>query len=193
MTYQTKITSRLAIRTGTEADAFVLRRIFEEASHGLAQHLWANDLAGEADMDRAILERMRLKIADPAVRFRVCEIDGVPAGGLLSYEKDDTRKDAGNAGPLIGALVEAENELCGTHYINALAVFPEFRRQGVARALIEDAAAGAWQPLSLIAADVNAVALDLYTSLGFRLVTRHAMVKEDWAGAGEAWLCLRRP
>ena len=194
MTYQTKIaTSRLAIRSGTAADAPVLRRIFEEASYGLSQHLWAKSFAGEADRDSAILERMRLKIADPAMRFRIGEIDGVPAGGLLSYEKDATLEDAGDTGSLIGALVAAENELCGTHYINALAVFPEFRRRGVARALIEDAAAGAWQPLSLIAVDVNAAALDFYASVGFRPVARHAMVKEDWDGAGEAWLCLRRP
>ncbi len=194
MTYHTKIAaSRLSIRSGTDADAPVLRRVFEEASHGLSQYLWAKSFAGEADRDGAILERMRLKIADPAMRFRICEIDGVPAGGLLSYEKDETLEDAGDAGPLIRVLVEAENELCGTHYVNALAVFPGFRRRGVARALIEDAAAGAWQPLSLIAVDVNAAALALYTSVGFRPVARHAMAKEDWDGAGEAWLCLRRP
>ena len=193
MTLHTKIAADrgFVIREGKTEDAAVLRRVFEEASHGLAQYLWDVSLAGEPDRDRAILDRMACKIADPAARFRVCEVYGVPAGGILSYEKDDTPEDAGDCGPLLRALVEAENDLTGTHYINALAVFPEFRRRGIARGLIDDVAAGAWQPLSLIAADVNADALRLYEAMGFETVRRHAMAKEGWDGAGEAWLSMK--
>ena len=194
MTLHTKIAAdrSFVIREGTAEDAAVLRRVFEEASHGLAQYFWDISLAGETDRDRAILDRMSRRIADPATRFRVCEICGVPAGGVLSYEKDETPEDPGDCGPLMRALIEAENDLTGTHYINALAVFPEFRRRGIARALIEDVAAGAWQPLSLIAADVNADALRLYDATGFETVRRHPMAKEGWDGAGEAWLSMTR-
>ncbi len=71
-----------------------------------------------------------------------------------------------------------------TAHIAQLAVDPAYRRRGLARALVEDAsrrasAAGCWR-VTLLVADDNTAARDLYASLGFEPVahflhaTRHA-------------------
>jgi ribosomal protein S18 acetylase RimI-like enzyme len=61
-----------------------------------------------------------------------------------------------------------------TAHIAQLAVDPSYRRRGLARALVEEAsrragAAGCWR-VTLLVADDNTAALDLYRSLGFEPV-----------------------
>ena len=61
-----------------------------------------------------------------------------------------------------------------TAHIAQLAVDPAYRRRGLARALVEDAsrragAAGCWR-VTLLVADDNTAARDLYASLGFEPV-----------------------
>lgn len=60
-------------------------------------------------------------------------------------------------------------------YLDSLAVFPEWRGQGIARKLIEAAAArhqDSGKPLGLLVEDGNTGAHDLYTRLGFKEVGR---------------------
>ncbi len=71
--------------------------------------------------------------------------------------------------------LEFENDLepetdAGEIYLDSLAVFPEWRGQGIARKLIEAAAArhrNSGKPLGLLVDDGNSRARSLYESLGF--------------------------
>ncbi len=189
MTDQTTLT-RAILREGTERDTAMLRRVFETAGQGLAEHFWHQAHDPGMDFDAMVEGRMRTRIADPANRFRVAEIDGTPAGGILSYEKGAEADDPGDAGPMLRALIEAENDLVGTHYINALAVFSGQRGRGIGSALVRDLAASTRQPLSLIVADGNPDALRLYQRLGFVTIDRHPMLAEGWEPNGTHWITM---
>ena len=89
-------------------------------------------------------------------------------------------------------MVEAENDLTSSHYINALAVFPKYRRMGLAHKLMEETDQISDQGLSLTVADSNHSARALYKKLGFAEVGHHKMEKEDWDGEGAEWISMRR-
>ena len=182
----------LTTRLGSVEDAAVLERTFAYAGHGLAQHLWAKHDGPGVDLKEVIRERMIKRITDPENHFAVAEVAGEPAGSILSYDIGSEAEDTSELSPMVRAMVEAENDLLNSHYINALAVFPEYRRMGVAKALINAAAQAASVPLSLTVCDTNRGAVVLYESLGFREVSCHEMVKEDWDGDGNYWISMRR-
>ena len=74
-------------------------------------------------------------------------------------------------------------EICGEGYITNVAVFPPFRRCGIASALLDAAADGAKQRgcafLTLEVREGNAKAIHLYEAHGFRLVgTRKAFYRD---------------
>ena len=77
------------------------------------------------------------------------------------------------------------------HY---LAVYPEFRRRGVARRLLGEARRRAGDDaLSLIVASANTPALSLYEAFGFVEAARLPILKEGWACASEAWVLMVKP
>ena len=46
--------------------------------------------------------------------------------------------------------------------------------------------------LSLIVSDANQVAVHLYRKLGFELVDKRPIVKEDWQNDGTDWLLMTK-
>ena len=91
-------------------------------------------------------------------------------------------------------LQALENRALGSQYVNVLAVYPEFRRRGYGRRLLEEAERRAGtRPLSLIVEDGNVAARRLYEDFGFRVAAQVPMVKEDWESAGTAWVLMLRP
>ena len=98
-------------------------------------------------------------LADPRTIVLVAEVDGAVVGGLVAYE--------------LRKLEQARSEL----YIYDLAVAAAHRRQGIARALIEElrriaAEIGAW--VVYVQADYgDDPAIALYTSLGTREDVMH--------------------
>ena len=118
------------LRPATTADADTLKRVFEYASYGIAPYFWNQSRQAGESIDQVAERRMLEKIKDPDQRFIVAEVDGQPAGGLLSYAITETEALAGHS-PMMRSFIEIDNALVGTCYVNALAVFPEFRRLGV--------------------------------------------------------------
>lgn len=107
------------------------------------------------------------------------DADGNIAGAIVSY-------DGAQLHPLRQAFVEVANNVTGSNfveeemdletsddevYLDSLAVFPEYRGQGLARKLIDAACqrhAGSGKPFGLLCAPGNDDAYTLYERLGFR-------------------------
>lgn len=108
--------------------------------------------------------------------------DGTPMGACVSYDGALLR-------PLRRSFFQEANQLLGwamtpeeiekvpeetsadEYYLDTLMVLPQYRGQGVARALIADAAQkakSARKPLGLLCEANNAPAYRLYTTTGFR-------------------------
>lgn len=184
--------NKLTIRASTTDDADVLRRVFENASHGISPYLWRKAVEPNQDFDEFVHGRMCSKIVDPDQTFNVAEIDGLSAGGILTYQISAIEQTNGHS-PMMRSFVDVDNALLGSVYVNAIAVFAEFRRLGIASALLQRAketAAQAGLPLSLSVCDANVGAISTYEKNGFRHEGRVKMENEDWDGDGEYWLLM---
>lgn len=143
------------LRTWTEDDAVDTVRLFARA--------YAGSEAAKAFAPRGTLEEWAQYVA------QVIKTPGcgrfLPAASLSVQHPADDR---------LRGLVLTTALQRDTAHIAQLAVDPAYRRRGLARALLEEAsrragAAGRWRVTLLVAND-NTAALDLYASLGFEPV-----------------------
>lgn len=134
----------IAIRTARPGDgAFLLKTSTELAR----THQWPNGIPAQAsDYESALFS------ASPIVGALIAEVDGKPAGSAFWHRSFST-----NLGREI-------------MYLEDLVVVPDFRRQGVARALLKDVAgiavARGYPKIFWLAMEWNSNATDLYKSLG---------------------------
>lgn len=183
------------LRPARRDDAPDLARLGNMAGHGLPLFLWTRTAAPGQDPMEVGVARAARDGADYSWRnAAVVEVSGRVAAAVVSYPIGDTPEPLDGLGPILRTLQALENRALGSHYVNVLAVYPEFRRRGFARALLAEAArrAGA-RPLSLIVEDTNAAARRLYDDFGFRPLAEVPMEKEDWTSDGDAWVLMIRP
>lgn len=183
------------LRPARRDEAPDLARLGNMAGHDLPLFLWTRNAAPGQDPIEVGVARAARDDADFSWRnATVVDVAGRVAGAVVSYPTGDAPEPLDGLAPIVRALQSLENQALGTHYVNVLAVYPEFRRRGFARALLAETArrAGAL-PLSLIVEDTNAGARRLYDEFGFRPVAEVPMEKEDWPSDGNAWVLMIRP
>lgn len=186
----------LALRPARREDATDLARLAAIAGEGLPSFIWAR-LASPGEDPFAVGMRRALRDAS-GFSWRnaaVAEVGGAVAGAAIAYRIGDAPKPPGALPPMFRPLQALENLALGSQYVNVLATYPDFRRQGVARRLLAEAEArGAGAPAtSLIVADRNASAIALYRAAGYVERARRAMVKEAWVCDSDEWVLLTRP
>lgn len=124
------------------------------------------------------------------IRTRVAEIDGSPAGSLLSYPGDDYKelrsKTFREIWPSL-AEVDESSEMetgPGEYYLDTLAVDPAFRGHGIGSALIKDGIkkgmSMGYSNIVLIADDSFPRLISLYESLGFVKADRRDVFGVDF-------------
>ena len=174
--------------------------IMEAVGEELVDHLAGNKtrkdveeiftrLAGRTDSQYSYLNT-RIAITPDGTKAAICvSYDGGKLKELrLSFFAEANRVLGWGMTPEeVDAL---PGETCGEEfYLDSLATLPQYRGQGAARILIEDAArkaTAAGLPLGLLVADHNPGARQLYESIGFRPVARRPF-------AGEIMTNLRLP
>lgn len=107
----------------------------------------------------------------------IAMVDGADAGSITAYDGARYKAMRAITFPLFVPITGNDfshmvDETCeGEFYVDSLAVVPQFRQMGVARALLRysfQQATNAHIPLTTIAVDpLNEKALRLYTSVGF--------------------------
>ena len=130
---------RTTFRPAVKADASALAVLVDIAGEGLPAHLWSTLKAP----GQSILEVGRERAAREKGGFSyrnavVAEVDGEIAACLVGYRLDDPYDlgDLEQVPPLVRPLVLLEAKAPGSWYVNVLATFPEFRRQGIGMALL---------------------------------------------------------
>lgn len=88
-------------------------------------------------------------------------------------------------------LTQLEHQAPGSRLINLVATFPEFRgrRAGLALIGFAETCRGP-NGLCLTVGDTNVAAQDFYRRLGFRILGRRPVVKEDWSTPDSEWLLM---
>ena len=187
----------VTLRPGRVEDAPSFKRVFEMASEGLAPWVWTQRAGPGGDRDAVGLASMEKKIAGAAPgTCIVADCDGLPAGGIITYDIGGTPEEIEPDTPAAFVpLIELENLAPHTHYINALAVFPEFRGRGIGRRLLRAMSAHAGKNgMSLIAENGNTPALALYHSEGYAVHAERPVIEGDgWTCPGDRWMLMVRP
>jgi len=168
-------------RPARKDDARTLARLIEIAGEGIPTYLWAQQAGpGRSALDVGT-ERAARDDADFSYRNAVvAEVAGEAAGMVLAYRLPEPGAAAIAALPQVPALlrplVELEYRVPGSYYVNALAVFPGFRRRGLGAALLEVARRRGQQArcarLSVQVFAENQPAFRLYLRAGYRVFDR---------------------
>jgi ribosomal protein S18 acetylase RimI-like enzyme len=179
------------VRPATEADGPALAVFINEASHGLSLYAWTQ--AAEPGTDPwSIGTAIQAARARDGLWTVIDEGTGPLAGRQIWRPGPAAPSHALRA--VFHPLVELRGLAPDALFVNVVATVPEARGRGFGTRLMriaDDIARAVGRPgTSLVVADDNDGARRLYARLGYRQRGARPMVKEAWAGPGEAWLLL---
>lgn len=188
------------LRPARKDDARTLALLIDMAGEGFGSYLWSQSARpDESPLDVGMRRAQREEGGFSYRHATLAEADGDVAGLLLGYRLDDPYDtgDVHSLPELIRPLVELEAEAPGSWYVNALAVFPEFRGCGLGTVLLAEAeriapSSGAAR-LSLIVADENEGAKRLYLREGYSVAARRPLVPFPGLGHGGDWVLMTKP
>lgn len=176
----------MKIRKAGRADCADIARLALLAGEGIPAYFWALDATG----DTSVEEQGARNAASATDNFSyrnawLLQLEDKVAGMLLAYRLPDADA-AENLQALpafIRPLVELEQCVPGSFYINMLATYPQYQGRGVGTRLmnlVDELAADAGCDLSSIEVfEENAGALRLYRRLGYQVVERRPVVPHD--------------
>jgi len=187
-------------RQATPADALALAELMDQAGQGIPAWLWAQDAAeGQSALDVGMARARRSEGAFSYPNATVLEYAGQVAGMLLAYAQPaemNVDEELDGVPEFLVSLVELECLVPGSFYINAIAVYPQYRSMGLGALLMAEserlAVAHASQTLSLIVFDDNQGAVRFYRYLGFEVAAHRPLVgHESHSHTGRALLMTR--
>lgn len=195
------MTTAPRFRPATKADAAALAVLVDIAGEGMPAHMWS----GLQPPGQSLLEvgRERAQRESGGFSYRnatVAEIGGEVAASLVGYRLDDPydlEASLAETPEIVRPLVRLEAKAPGSWYVNVLATFSEFRRQGIAGRLLTIAdqkarEAGA-QSLSVIVASWNASAARLYAQAGYAGLARETALPFPGCPHTGDWVLMVKP
>lgn len=190
---------KTTIRKARREDAPTLAELMNLAGEGIPAYLWERMAdPGEDGMTFGARRVAGTESGFSYTNVHVAVCDGTIAGMLLGYRLDDPYE----TGPMdeipavVRPLVELEALVPGSWYVNAVATDSACRGQGVGCKLMEKAEQLAnvchSKTLSLIVAEQNAVARQLYEKLGYQAHARRPIVPFPGCPHGGDWLLMKK-
>lgn len=193
-------------RPARKDDARAVAELIEIAGEGIPTFLWSLQAAsGESPLEvgtaRAAREDANFSYRNAIVAERAGDVIGLLLGYRLEPAGAQEIADLSRRIPILRPLLELEQRVPGSFYINALAVRPGHRGEGLGGRLLAEAEtladeAGCAQ-LSVIAFAQNEGAVRLYRRHGYELRDRRPLVPHPcYPYDSEAWLltkALRAP
>ena len=169
------------IRQARRQDCAVIAKLFLISSDGLAEYIWSQmDMPG-----LSLAEIGERRYAREGVPFSyenclVAERDGAVIGMIHSFpmERPDSDEKEEDVDSVLRPYAELEDY--GSLYVSAVALFPEYRGQGLGTQLLDaarDRARALGLPrVSLICFEGNEKAMRLYARLGYTEADRRSIV-----------------
>lgn len=174
----------IEIRKATPQDSAVLAELMNMAGDDIPAWLWSH--SAEPGEDVMAFGARRVARADGGFSYRNAHVAvraNAVAGMLLGYRLPDTPESGApeDLPPVVRPLVALEALASGSWYINAVAVLPRHRDQGIGNQLMQLAetmtVATAANTTTLIVAEENRRALALYRRLDYETVARRPVVQ----------------
>lgn len=183
------------LEKATSEDALLVALVMAEAVGDDIMERCLNHSGEIPPADRQRMELLR-KVAlrdDTLYSYHHCTLartdDGQVTGGIIAYPGDDYANRRQVTFSIVKELISFDVDKMDTEaqphefYLDSIAVWPQFRRQGIARLLIQHGISTGRKmnrPVTLACAPDNAGAHRLYTSLGFRDKGRFFIFGEDY-------------
>lgn len=174
--------------------------MIDMAGEGLPTYFWSQ--MAEAGQSPIEIGRARAMREEGAFSYRnasIADIGGAAAGILIGYTIDgpvDLSK-LNELHEIARPLVRLEAKAPGHWYVNALAVYPEFRGRGVGTKLLDKAdalgRASAPNGMTIIVASENVGARRLYERAGYRQKATEPLVAYPGFKRGGEWVLLTKP
>jgi ribosomal protein S18 acetylase RimI-like enzyme len=180
----------------TRDDARDIARLTEMAGEGLPAVLWARSAGpGQTALDIGTARAARDSGDFSWRNCTLARVEGRVAAALLGYRIPAEPVPLDDLPAEFRGLQELENLVPGAWYVNVLATYPEMRRRGLGRALLDHAErlAGGSE-MAIIVASANAPAIALYASQGYRERARRPLVRPDgWSTDSTHFVLLVKP
>ena len=187
------------IRPARKTDAPLLARLIDIAGDGIPSYLWESAAeSGESAMDVGRRRAERDEGGFSWTNAHVAVIGGETVAMLLGYRQPDKLPeiDFSEIPGFLHPLLELESLVPGSWYINALAVLPEHRGEGLGSRLLAQAdglaARARATTISLIVDDANEAAKRLYARHGFAEIARRPALSIPGREAHADWVLLGR-
>jgi ribosomal protein S18 acetylase RimI-like enzyme len=172
-------------RPARKEDCRTIAELYRISSDGVADYIW-HGLAEPGEKHIAVGER-RYAREDTVFSYRNCTVaerNGEVIGMLVAFPVEPD-SEVSESDEMVDPVLKPYSELerPGSFYICGMALFPEYRGQGLGTRMLELARQQAYKrgcnELSLIVFEQNAGAKRLYERHGFREVDRRPVVPHE--------------
>jgi len=192
----------LRLREADESDALDMAHLIDIAGDGLPFYVWQKAAVDKPEKQSPLeigIERAQRKSgAFSYLNTYVCEKNNAIVGAVIIYpifRESSSGTHSGNPS-IFDPLNKLEQQVIGSLYINALAVYEKHRNLGIGSLLLDFteklAKSGEFNTVSLIVADSNVSAIRLYQNRGYKVKASEKVIKENWQADGANWLLMTK-
>ncbi len=170
----------IRLRAATKTDCRTIAALYSISSDGVADYIWTT--LAQPGEDIFEVGRRRYEREDTDFSYRNCvvvEREGEVIGMLVAFPMQVTETTQGDeCDPVLAPYGRLECD--NSYYICGMAVFPEYRGQGIGTRLLQLAEKNAhtmgYGTMSLIVFEQNNGAKRLYERFGYREIAREVVV-----------------
>jgi len=170
----------IRLRAATKTDCGTIAALYSISSDGVADYIWTT--LAQPGEDILEVGRRRYEREDTDFSYRNCvvvEHEGEVIGMLVAFPMlVEGNTDDGDSDPVLAPY--GRLECYNSYYICGMAVFPEYRGQGIGTRLLQlaekNAHAMGFGTMSLIVFERNNSAKRLYEHFGYQEIAREAVV-----------------
>ena len=173
----------MQIRPATKTDCRAIAELALMAGEGIPAYFWEQSRLATQDIAEVGAQNAASETENFSYRnVQVAVIEGRIAGMLLAYRLPESQQacNLDDYPDFIRPLIELEQCVPGSFYINMLATYPRYRGRAVGTRLMDRAetlaASAGCNLLSVEVFEQNAGALRLYQRLGYTVVERRPVV-----------------
>lgn len=175
--------NNLKIRKASLNDCKVIAELALMAGEGIPAYFWEQSKKENQDIIDVGANNLTSETENFSYRnVTIAEVDGKVAGMLLAYKLPpaDNKDDLSEYPEFIRPLIELEQCVPDSYYINMIAIYPEFRGKSIGTRLMGTVSKSAIDAgCKLISVEVfeqNQGALNLYQRLGYKIIERRRVV-----------------
>ncbi len=189
----------MEIGPATADDCLAIAELALMAGEGIPGYFWAESQQPGQSLEQAGAGLASSETANFSYRnAQLARVDGLVAGMLLAYRLPaaaDNTEDATDFPEFVQPLIELEQCVPESFYINMLATYPQFRGLGVGTELMRQvdrlARLSGCSLISIEVFDSNPGALRLYRRLGYEIVDQRPIIESEFVPAGQVLLLTR--